>query len=187
VDEGIRILIAAGAGFIAGLLGETFKFPLVRYLKRHQVRRALYKDLALIRISLKVSEKYYQHDHRLEKTRLDAFDYFYNTERAAFYEIVESHVLSHLYDLIRRYANEEDPEEAQNLLGTIMMSFHTYTAAGTLDEKLLNRFERNFVRYTVIDSERYHGTKFPALRGFLGRMRVRRRVPDDAPKLWLAL
>ena len=83
MDEGTKILIAAGTGFVAGLLGETFKFLLLRHLKRRQVRRALYKDLALIRISLKVSEKHYQHDHRLEKTRLDAFDYFYDTDRAA--------------------------------------------------------------------------------------------------------
>src|SRR5258708_3666654 len=123
MDEGTKILIGAGVGFVAGLLGETFKFPIMQRLKRRQVRRAIYKDLSLIRISLKMSEKYYQHDHRLERARLDAFDYFYATERMAFYQIQESHVLSHLYDLMRRYAKEKKPEEAQHLLGAIMASF----------------------------------------------------------------
>src|SRR5713226_7347631 len=82
----------------------------------------------------------YQHDHRLEKTRLDAYDHFYNTERTALYQIQEGHVLSHLYDLIRRYVIEEDPNEAQHLLSAIMTSFHMNTDCGTLDGNLLDHF-----------------------------------------------
>jgi hypothetical protein len=76
-------------------------------------------------MSLKMSEEHYQNDHRLEKTRLDAFDCFYNTERMTFYQIQESHVLLHLYGLVASYANKEQPEAAQQLLGAIMMCFHT--------------------------------------------------------------
>jgi len=146
MDEGTKILISAGAGFVAGLLGETFKFPLTQRLKRRQVRSAIYKDLALILISLKASEQRYDHHHRLENSRLDVFDYFYNTERIAFYQIQECYALTNIYDLIRSYTNEESPEEAQRLLGAIM-SCYRINANRTLDNKLLDREENKFVRY----------------------------------------
>jgi hypothetical protein len=144
------------AGFVAGLLGEAAKFPLVEKLKRSRVRRAIYKDLALIRISLKVSESHYQHDHRLEPIRLEAFDYLYDNERVAFYELQESHVLLSVYALIRRYTREEDPEEAQHLLGALMMSLRMNADCGTLDARLLDHYEKTFIRYTVAQSRRMH-------------------------------
>lgn len=39
VDDAWKILIGAGAGFAAGLLGETVKFALTQRLRRRQVRR----------------------------------------------------------------------------------------------------------------------------------------------------
>jgi len=146
MDEATKILIGAGVGFVAGLLGETLKFPLTQSLKRRQVRRAIYKDLALILISLKASEYKYDHNHRLEKSRLDVFDYFYNTERVAFYQIQECYALINLYSLIRSYTNEESPDEAQRLLGATLRSYRL-EANATLDNKLLAREEKKFVRY----------------------------------------
>jgi antitoxin component YwqK of YwqJK toxin-antitoxin module len=52
--------------------------------------------------------------------------------------------------------------------------FHMNTKSGTLDGELLDYYEINFVRYTVVHSESYHGEgRITRLRDFFGRLQAR--------------
>jgi hypothetical protein len=145
MQEWTKTLLSAGIGFTAGLLSDGLKFSISRALKKRQVRRALYLDLALILISLEMSEKYYDHNHRLETSRLDVYDHYYNAERSVFYQLDECNTFTNIYTGVRLYVNEADPASAQTQLTATLRAIRSCIEHGFLDGKLLRKLGSRYV------------------------------------------
>jgi hypothetical protein len=142
VHEWAKILLGAGVGLAVGLLLEPLKVS----IRRRQLRLALYNDLSLIRISLRASAEHYEHGHRLEASRLDLFDHFYNAERTIFYQLDEAYFFLHVYNLIREFAKERAADKAKETLGLILHSIQSEADVGTLDGKLLDSCGKHAVK-----------------------------------------
>src|SRR5258708_1168249 len=130
MDEWAKTLLSAGAGFTAGLLSEGLKSSVTRAFKRRQMRQALYQNFAPLLVSLEDSNKNYDHEHRLDPDRLEVFDYYYNSERATFYQLEECAAFSAIYKLIRSYTNETDAEDGAAALHACLNVITSVTRFG---------------------------------------------------------
>jgi hypothetical protein len=146
MDEWGKALLSAGIGFSAALLLDAAKSVAKQAVKTRRVRRALYHDLALIMVSLEDSERHYGHEHRLENTRLEVFDYYYNAEREAFYALDDGAALQIVYKRIREFTEEQDPGDAKQLLDICLSGTRMLVQTGFIDGALLSKLRDKHVK-----------------------------------------
>ena len=116
MNDTLKTIIGAVAGFVLGVLSEPLKFVLAEMMRKRQVRRALYGNIAFFCGQLlylkhlhskRSDEGDTSNDISEEELRiwqsldLDLFDYYYTSERANFWRIQYAGRMRELYTIIR--------------------------------------------------------------------------------------
>jgi hypothetical protein len=166
-----KTLLTALAGVCVGVLLEPIRFWIAGWLKRLQIRRLLYKDVAMNCAALAYLKDYCSCAANAGKqssaavvffarqSSLDVYEHVLNTERTAFYHLPEAPAFKNFYKHVEGWILSVKPGDDNAIIadfaGEILASLEDAITTEDLDRKRLNKHKTQFARRQKERAKKY--------------------------------
>jgi hypothetical protein len=187
------------AGVVVGVLLEPVRVWIAASIKRRQIRRLLYRDVARINDCLdfasdqsskalkeKQTEVPYIVRHYLGEISLDVYEHIFNTERTAFYHLPEALAFKRFYSFVEAHVlsldADADPADVIEGCTESRSVLKEQTAAGEIDEGRLRAYEKRYAKQQAQRSKKSRAYYDEKLRDFEARIEAAKRRKAANPE-----
>lgn len=142
----VKILITALAGVTTGALLEPLKQWISMRNAASRAKKAIYRELGDVyhtHVLLKDGTTALMHVSGLNLFKAEAFEYYYNSHREAFYRIPEWQYLLGMYEFLKRFRDDVKTGKFRDAIpDRIEEEFKFRWSSGLIERKLVEKYAR---------------------------------------------